>query len=137
MENADSVVIDTSAFYALASDNDRYHDKAFELFESLVSDEVLLCTTSYALVETHALVSRRLGFAAVRRFVEVIGDQMEIVWVDRVLHEEAWTRLLEAGGTGLNLVDWTLALTAQERSATLFSFDSDFRGAGMLVIPAL
>ncbi len=59
----EKVIIDTSAFYALMSANDSFHRRAADTYERLIDREQELWTTSYALVETMALVHRRLGFA--------------------------------------------------------------------------
>jgi uncharacterized protein len=133
---ADGVVIDTSAFYALASPEDRFHNAAHEAYWMLVATERALSSTSYVLVETQALIVRRLGFEAARMLMTWSAGIVEIVWVGRELHQEAWEHLEERRGIGLSLVDWTVLLTAQRESAAVFTFDGDFRHEGIPVIPA-
>jgi predicted nucleic acid-binding protein len=135
MELADGIVVDTSAFYALSSPEDRYHDSAFEVYRTLLATERTLFTTSYVLVETQALIMRRLGFEATHTFMTSITGIVEMTWVDRGLHDEAWRRFEDRRGAGLSLVDWTVVLTAQRVRAAVFTFDADFRGEGLPVIP--
>ncbi len=60
--------VDTSAILALMVGSDRAHREAAEVFEKLRSRQAALVTTSYVLVETYALIDRRLGRDAVRDF---------------------------------------------------------------------
>ena len=62
------VLIDTSAFYALRSATDLFHNRASVAYERLLDREQELWTTSYTLVETVALLHRRLGFEVVSEF---------------------------------------------------------------------
>lgn len=53
------VFVDTSALYALLDEDDANHARAAKAFAELQGSE--LTTHAYVLVETLALVSRRLG----------------------------------------------------------------------------
>ena len=83
------VFVDTSAFYALLSGTDGNHERAVKSFERLREDNAALLSTSYVLVETYALLDRRLGREAARRFREEFSPLLEIIWVSRNLHERA------------------------------------------------
>ena len=48
------LLVDTSAFYALFSATDLFHDRARAAYERLVDREWELCATSYTVVETTA-----------------------------------------------------------------------------------
>ena len=65
MADSERVLIDTSALYALRSADDRFHDRANAAFQDLIQSEMQFWATSYTLVETVALMHRRLGFQAV------------------------------------------------------------------------
>lgn len=136
MANSDRVVIDTSAFYALASGGDRFHDSARYTFERLIDHERELWTTSYALVETIALMQNRLGFAALSDFMNGIDGLVSVFWIDSALHNRAWSLLTENQGAGLSLVDWTVALVSRRLDAQTFTFDGGFANQqGLYVIP--
>ncbi|MCD5390340.1 VapC toxin family PIN domain ribonuclease, partial [candidate division NPL-UPA2 bacterium] len=63
-----SVFVDTSAFYALSDRSDEMYSQAREAYQNLLDKEVLLVTSSYIIVETLALMQRRLGLPVVRKF---------------------------------------------------------------------
>ncbi len=60
---------------------------------------------------------------------------MRVYWVDADVHQTAWRRFAESRGTGLNLVDWTVAVVAETMNAPVFTFDSDFSSRGIAVVP--
>ena len=55
------VFVDTSAVIALLVATDEFHQAANSAFTGLAARETPLLTTSYVLVETYALLGRRLG----------------------------------------------------------------------------
>ena len=61
-------------------------------------------STSYVLVETCALLDRRMGREAVRRFREDMAPLLDVVWVGHELHENAMDLLL-ASSRSISLVD--------------------------------
>jgi predicted nucleic acid-binding protein len=123
--------IDTSAILALFVSTDVSHQEAKRLFEHLRSQAAGLVTTSYVLLETYALLGRRLGLAAVRAFREDFSPLLEIVWVDRNLHERGLDLLLARSLRDLSLVDAISFLVIQEeRIADVFAFDGHFDQQG-------
>lgn len=131
---AEPVFIDTSAFYALASASDEFHQRARELFEHLLDRESPLHTTSYVLVETAGLVHRRLGFAVLKELFESISPVIQVHWVDTIIHQHAWDLMLERQGSRLTLVDSSVVVVARTLQAMVFGFDEDFRQEGLVVI---
>ena len=130
------MLIDTSALYALRSESDLFHRQADAVYRLLESSTQELSTTSYALVETVALLHRRLGFDVVLEFSEWLRESnIEVIWIDERMHEAAWERFMERRGSGLSFVDWTIVVASREISAAVFTFDSDFADEGLAVIP--
>jgi len=130
------VIIDTSAFYALISSTDIFHPQAKQAYERLLDWEWELWTTSYILVETSALVHHRLGFQPLRAFIEtLLSDIVHVLWVENLLHREAWRQMVERQGRGLSLVDWTTLVSAERLKACVFTFDQSFREEGVPVFP--
>ena len=97
MALAENIVVDTSAFYALASESDEFHDSAVSIYEDLVDREQKLWTTSYALIETIALVHRRLGFDPLSKILELIESEVQIYWIDAAFHSRALQAFIGAG----------------------------------------
>lgn len=103
---ARNILVDTSAIFAIVSSTDRFHARAGAIYGEILERGDRLSTTSYILVEASALLQHRLGFEALREFIQSIHGLWEIYWVDRITHEEAWGRMLEQGGGGVSFVDW-------------------------------
>jgi predicted nucleic acid-binding protein len=129
-----TVVADTSALYALAFEDDRYHSLAIATYSRLLEEQHDLWLTSYVLVELGALIQRRLGFEHLMTLYESIGAAFQTLWVDRDMHTEAWSALAGREGRGLSLVDWTVFLAARHLNASVFTFDSDFAAEGATII---
>ncbi len=127
--------VDTSAWYALLDRADPRHEAAADRWRGLLPAEPLL-THNYVLVETSALVQRRLGIAAVDTFVNELSAPATIAWVDADLHERAVTALLAARRRQVSLVDWTsFELMRRQAITSAFTFDEDFRAQGFTVVP--
>lgn len=132
-----TIFVDTSAFYGLIDDRDPNHARANSALERLLADDVGLMTHEYVVVETMALVQRRLGLEPLRRFVDDLLPLVEIAWVDESLHGEAREALLAAGRRNVSLVDWTSFLVMRRHGVRrAFTFDLDFGAEGFEVLPA-
>ena len=133
----DRVLIDTSAFYALRSATDRFHNRASGAYERLIDREQELWTTSYTLVETVSLLHRRLGFDVVVEFSEWRRRaNLQVLWIDSRMHAEAWNRFMAEQGRGLSFVDWTTVVASLEmENAPVFTFDAGFANLGRPVVP--
>lgn len=131
---SDRVLVDTSAFYALISSSDEFHQRAGAIYTDLVDRQVDLYTTSYVLVEFMALIHRRLGFSVLDNFVNTVRDVVTVLWVDSLNHWEAWDLLKARQGRGLSFVDCTTLVLARSLNAKLFAFDEDFIREGLEVL---
>ncbi|MDN5375053.1 MAG: hypothetical protein PWQ39_93 [Thermacetogenium sp.] len=79
------------------------------------------------LVETYALVQRRLGMDALRAFHEDIVPLLQIEWVGEELHQRGADAVLTANRRNLSLVDCT-SFAAMRRLGIkkVFGFDKHF-----------
>ena len=131
-----TVLVDTSAFLALLDASDHRRGAAVAWLEARRADGTELLTHEYVVVETIALVQRRLGLAALRRFVDDLLPIAEVVWVDPAVHSEALESLLASGSRSVSLVDRVSFLVMRRRGiGTAFAFDDDFTREGFRVIP--
>ena len=128
------VVIDTSAFYALVVESDEFHGSAVLVYEYLIDQDVELWTTSYAFVETIALIHRRFGFSKVAQLLETIEPNVRILWIDRATHSIAMDEFTSSEGRGLSLVDWSIVIAAQVISAQVFTFDGGIADKSAVVV---
>lgn len=126
-----AVFADTSALLALVSLSDERHADAARAFGTLRERRAPLLSTSFVLVETYALLERRLGLDAVRSFRLDLAPLIDVVWVDEVLHNSGLDLLLERRKRGLSLVDAVSFVTMRNRRMTdAFAFDAHFEQEG-------
>ena len=130
-----SVFVDTSALYALLDADDADHVRARQAFEGL--RDVELRTHAYVVVESVALVSRRLGMVAADDLIDRLLPVIEVVPVDAPLHSLALTAFREAGSSAISFVDRTSFAYMRLRGIeTAFTFDADFARAGLRTLPS-
>jgi predicted nucleic acid-binding protein len=130
-----TVFVDTSALFALIAANDPFHVDAGKAFAQLIDDQVDMVTSNYVLVETTALVQSRIGMDAVRVLENDIRPSMQVVWIDRELHELGWAALIAENRRQLSLVDLTsFAIMHQRGIDAAFTFDEHFAEQGFTVV---
>ncbi len=127
--------VDTSALYALLDEDDQNHQAAAAWFAAAERAEVLV-SHSYVVVESAALVQRRLGPAAVRTLFDSFIPAMSIVYVDEILHGRAVAAFLAGLRRQVSFVDWvSFQLMRDAGLDRAFAFDSDFPREGFAVVP--
>ena len=114
---------------------DEQHRGARRAFETLRAERTPLVTTSLVLVETYALLGRRLGLAAVQAFRAEMAPLAQVVWVDEATFESGLDLLLAAKKRRLSLVDAVSFLVMRQRGLEhAFAFDPHFAAAGFASI---
>lgn len=129
------VFVDTSGIFAVMDRGDRYNAKAEGEWEALMSGDDALVTSSYVVVETTALVQRRLGFAAARDFLANVVSALEVYRIDEQVHSQAVSALLAAGERDLSLVDCVSFKVMRRFGDTIFTFDVHFAQRGFRCVP--
>lgn len=97
--------LDTSAILALLDGNDPHHPAVDSVWKDLITSNERLVSSNYVLVETFALVQRRLGMAAVRDVQGIIVPLLEIEWIDAEIHTISLHAFLAASRRYLSFVD--------------------------------
>lgn len=130
------VFIDTSALFALLDAADNNHEIAARTWSSLAESGETPSTSNYVLIETFALVGRRLGLQALRDFQNELVPLLDVHWVDGYLHQLAVAALLIANRRHLSLVDCvSFEIMRKQRLGKAFAFDAHFREQGFLCVP--
>jgi uncharacterized protein len=130
-----AVFADTSGFLALLNTTDDNHARAERAFRNLHARQALLVSTSYVLVETYALLGRRLGLDAVRSFRADFAPLIDMVWVDETLHNAGLDMLLERRKRLLSLVDAVSFIVMRQRGvAEAFAIDPHFEQEGFSLL---
>ena len=130
--------VDTSAIFALLVRDDAMHVHAKEEFARLADQSAHLMTSSYVLVESTALLQRRVGLQAVHDFNTKIVPLLDVIWTDARWHARAVERLLAQSDKNLSLVDCLSFEIMEARDiSTAYTFDKHFAEHGFQVTPAL
>ena len=128
--------VDTSALYATLSSTDEHHVAAKAGWDLLDERKLRPVTSNYVLLETMALVGRRMGLQAAREFQTQLVPVLQVHWVDASTHERAVSALLTAGVRDLSLVDCvSFEIMRRLDLDTAFAFDSHFALQGFKCIP--
>lgn len=133
MLSPNRIVIDTSAFCALILSKHINHSQAKLAYEHLLDWEWELWTTSYILLETSTVAN--LEHEPLKVFTDaVLSNIFNVAWVDKVVHEAAFKRMIRAENQ-MNLVNWTTIVIAESLNARIFTFNQNFRQEGILIFP--
>jgi predicted nucleic acid-binding protein len=106
------------------------------MWSRLVREGHVLLTNSYVLIETCAILQRRLGIPALRAFHENIFPLLQVDWIGLEGHQVGVEAALAAARRHLSIVDCTSFQTMhREGVQTVFSFDRHFAEQGFEVLP--
>ncbi len=131
---ADTILVDTSAYYALKDKDDAFHPHALQFVKTNTNP---MATTNLILIETLNLIKQRLGY---QHAVE-IGKKMfdpKIINVIKITDEdifEAWRIFQKYDDKGFSFTDCTtFAVMERLKIHSVFAFDEHFRQYGKLVV---
>lgn len=131
------IFVDTSALFALLDADDGHHRRAFAAWEEWLAQLVSFVTSNYVLLESAALIQRRLGVEAVRQFYEELLPVVRVQWITPDLHAAATAAFLAAGRRDLSLVDCaSFALMRHLGLRAAFAFDRHFADQGFVLLPS-
>jgi predicted nucleic acid-binding protein len=130
-EHGQVVYADTSGLYALLDADDARHAEAAAIVRELLAGGAVLVTSSYVVTELTALVQGQLGLDAALRVHRALLPALEIVFVDRSLHQRAVAAWAAARRRGLSLVDCAgFELMRDLGVITAIAFDRHFEEQG-------
>lgn len=123
-----SILIDTGAFYALADEDDAFHEAAKAYYEANLGQQDFV-TTDHILVETWHLINGRLGRREAMRFWAGIRQAIVTLLAVQPHHPDAaWAIAQQYRDQDFSLVDCTtFAIMEDLGIQTAFAFDAHFR----------
>ncbi|HIC92588.1 MAG TPA: PIN domain-containing protein [Syntrophaceae bacterium] len=131
-----TIFIDTSAFLAILNKDDNNYPMAKRLWNELIYSENVMVSNNYVLVESFALIQRRLGMEAVRTFQEDILPLINVEWINAETHRSGVSAFLAASKRKLSLVDCvSFEIMRLLGIKTAFTFDPHFGEQGYRCIP--
>jgi predicted nucleic acid-binding protein len=129
-----NIFADTSGLFALLVKNDYMHIRARENFNYFAGQSVQLVTSSFILVETIALLQRRIGLAPIHDFNTKILPLLEVIWVDDKWHIRAMQRLFAQNNRDLSLMDClSFEIMDSLEIKYAFAFDKHFEENGFTI----
>jgi predicted nucleic acid-binding protein len=129
-----TLFVDTSGILALVDRDDPAHVGTVEAF-ALGHSEPLL-THAYVVVETLAVARGRFGATVAADLVDRVFPALEVVMVDKELHDGSVAAFREAVESSVSLVDRTsFAFMRREGIERAIALDVDFRTAGFKTLP--
>lgn len=130
------VIIDSSAFFALLSQNDTNHTLAVEAYGRLVDREQELWTTSSTLVTIVGFILERFGIEGLRVFNDSIKGIIHIFWVDGTIYRDALELILSRSlGNDLDIEGSLTVVAARRLQAHVFGFRKCFSEVGIATLP--
>lgn len=130
------VLVDSSAYFALADPRDAHHAQARAVGERLVAERYRQFTTNFILAETHALLLTRLGRHVAARFL-VHLDASATILVRVAARDERRARAIidQFDDKNFSFTDAaSFAVMERLRIATAFAFDRNFTQYGLQLI---
>jgi predicted nucleic acid-binding protein len=130
------VFIDTSAMYAYLDSSDANNDLARQALSEHFGNSSIE-THSYALLETAAVVHRRLGDSALSALFNALAPAFKVEFVSEELHKVSVAAFLAGSPSRISLVDRTsFEFMRRRRIDTAIAFDRDFTAEGFTTIPS-
>ena len=124
------IFLDTSAVYAAIDVRDPYHEEAAEHLQTALQLRIPILTHNYVVLESTALIQRRLGIHAALSFLKDTR-LLQIHWVTQNEHNDAVQLLERRGRRNLSLVDcMSFVVMKQYGVTTALVYDSDFQAEG-------
>jgi len=128
--------IDSSAGYTLMDRSDRCHNTAAELWQYFIKSDAQMLTSNYIVLETLALLQHRLGFKAADLWYRDILGIVDVIWVERNIHDLAYELWLSLGRRRLSFVDCvSFVVMRQNGIEAVFGFDVHFAEQGFIIRP--
>jgi predicted nucleic acid-binding protein len=121
------VFLDTSAFLALADEDDKYHSAATSVYTELLQVKAQLVTSNFVLSETYTLIRFKVHHRATVEFMKSFAG-IKILRVNEAIEKTAKTIFVRYDDKDFSFVDCTsFALIDYYRLDHAFAFDSHFR----------
>lgn len=131
------IFVDTSAWIALADENDNWHQDAPKIYLGLLQDYQRLVTTNLIIAESHIALRQRLGFGVSMDFVVRVrsGTRLLRIHSTEELEIQAEAILERYADQDFSYADAVSFAVMHERGIKdVFTYDHHFRAMGFRVM---
>lgn len=130
-----SVLVDTSAFYAMLDRSDQWHSEAVKGFHLLAQEKRFLYATNLIVAETYTLAMTRLGYPIAIGWQKAL-DNLNLVFQNQGHHRMVQSLLERYQGHGFSYTDAFSFIAMEETGIrTAFAFDRHFQEYGWANFP--
>jgi len=133
----ENIFVDTSAWLALANTNDKWHQKAKQIRQDLISQDCKFWVSEYVIVEIGNSLSK-ISFRqiAVNLIDSILASkQMKLIHISYDLFNESWLLYKERHDKEWSLTDCTsIKIMTKYRIKTAFTNDHHFEQAGFHIL---
>ncbi len=132
------VFVDTGAWFAIQTIDDRHHKAADKTLSVLVETCKSLVTSNLVVGESYTLLRLTKGYREAKRFLDTLAQsgKLERLFITESLERHACEILYRYADHPFSFVDATsFAVMRQQRIRHAFAFDAHFATAGFLRIP--
>jgi predicted nucleic acid-binding protein len=124
------IFLDTSGIYALADTDDANHNAAVTAFQAAQNTGHRIVTSNYVLVESAALLQRRLGHKSALALLHD-ASKFDLIWITPEIHAQGVRRLQKTGSPKVSFVDAVSFVVMRMRGIdTYLGFDRHFEEEG-------
>ncbi len=138
MISQENIFVDTSAWLALADNDDTHHRKAALIFPSLLKTYRGLITSNLVIAEAYILILNELGHKAAIDFLERLKASPRIlkIYSTEEIEASAEKILIKYNDQDFSYADSvSFAIMKKEKIRKAFCFDKHFLTAGFESIP--
>ena len=136
--NSEDIFVDTSAWIALADQDDTFHKKAASSFPSILKTFRNLITSNLTIAETYILLLHELGHLSALGFLEKVKGSPKIfkIYSAEDLESEAEEILIKYADQDFSYTDAvSFSIMKRYKIKKAFCFDKHFVMAGFMNIP--
>jgi len=131
------ILVDTSAWIALADKKDNWHSQAAKIYPQVLRDYRVQVTTNLIVAETQIALRQRLGFVGAMGFLVRIRASSRLLRVQSTneLEIQAEAILRQYDDQDLSYADAvSIALMRERRITDVFTFDHHFPAVGFHIV---
>jgi predicted nucleic acid-binding protein len=121
-----ALLADTGPLYALVDPDDQYHSRAYSDWERLSREGFQLTISWSTVLETHSLISRRLGFRTAQSWLDQATESLGLLNPRREHYQEAAQCIKRYLDQDISLFDGVLATLSLQLRIPVWAFDHHF-----------